>query len=143
MVVRTATIYFALVTFITIAIMAMGLAFDGDARFGYGSLASPLVFAAAGLAPTVVMYSRHELSIREVLLRKVIQFALVEAAILAIAFASPAIDTSQATSVGALAATVAVVFLAANAFSFAADANSARKLTQNLERYQAQAKASE
>ena len=141
--IRAITIYFALVTFITVAIMAMGLAFDGNARFGYDVFASPLVFAAAGLAPTVVMYSRHELSVREVLVRKVVQLALVEAAILGIAFASPAIHTNDAVTVAALAAAVAAIFLVVNAFTFAVDATSARKLTRNLERYQAQAETAE
>ena len=136
MFVRACTLYFALVTLITVAIMATGLVLDPAGRFGYEALSSPLVFAAAGALPTVVMYSRHELTVREVIVRKVIQLALIEALVLSIAFASPTIPVNSATAVAVLVVAIAVVFLLANAFTWLVDSASARKLTSQLQELQ-------
>ncbi|MBO4365803.1 MAG: hypothetical protein J5804_05875 [Eggerthellaceae bacterium] len=135
--IRICGIYFALVTLITVAIMVMGLAFDPNAQFGYDAFASPLLLAAVSIPPTAIMYSRHELSIREVLVRKVIQLVLIEALVLSIAFTSPSMPTNNAGLVAILACVIAVIFVLANAFAWAADSATARKLEQDLVRFQA------
>ena len=49
-----------------------------NGRFGYSVFIMPLIYAFAGILPQAVMYSRHEPSIKEVLLRKFIQLLLIE-----------------------------------------------------------------
>ena len=47
-----------------------------DSRFGYSVFIIPLLYALAGILPQLVMYSQQELSIKEILLRKIIQLLL-------------------------------------------------------------------
>ena len=70
--------YFVLVTLINVVIFVSGSIAQPDARFGYSVFIMPLVYALAGILPQAVMYSRHELSAKEVLLRKFIQLLLIE-----------------------------------------------------------------
>ena len=137
--VRICIIYFALVTFITVAIMVMGMAFDKGTLFSYNAFASPLVMAAVSIPPIAVMYSKHELSIREVLVRKLIQLVLIEALVLAIAFASPNMPTDRMSLVATLALVIAIVFVAANAFTWMTSLVTARKLERDLISLQASA----
>ena len=62
--------YFTLVTLISVIMLVLGLHFYPDASFGYIAYAAPLLYGAYGTLTNVVMYSRHELSTKEFLIRK-------------------------------------------------------------------------
>ena len=74
---RSLMTYFVLVTCIAAGIMILGSFFDPDARFGYNVLASPFIFASLGVIPNLIMYSSKELSNKQLLLRKIIQFVVI------------------------------------------------------------------
>ena len=124
--------YFILVTFITAVIMILGLAFDPDARFGYDAFVSPFIFAALGVIPNFVMYSSKELSNKQIILRKIIQLAVIEAKVIAICIISPNIPTEKTEVITGLIISVFVIFLLANFIIIANDYFSAKKLTKDL-----------
>ncbi len=129
-------LFFMLSTLITVAISLIGYAFDGDARFGYAELLTPIMYAALCLLPTLVTYSKRELSPKEMLLRKAIMLLLIEAAILFIAFTSPAIDTGRVSVVLTIAGSVLVIFVLTNLFLWLKDSAEAKKLNLDLAAFQ-------
>lgn len=129
-------LFFMLSTLIAVAISLIGSAFDGDARFGYGSLLVPIEYAALCLLPTLVTWSRHELSPKQLLLRKALMLVLIEAVILFIAFSSPAIDTGSIQVVLTLAGSVLVIFVLVNLFLWLKDSAEAKKMNAELLRFQ-------
>lgn len=84
------------------------------------------------------MYSRRELSVGQVIIRRMIQLILIEAEVLTVAFCSPLIHTEQAGTVVALAFSVIVIFAAANFFSYLTDLHTANQLTDLLTSFQNQ-----
>lgn len=135
---RQLMLFFILTTLITVAIMILGLVFDPDAELKYDAMASPLVFAALGVLPGMIMYSPRELTIKQVIFRKIIQLLLIEAEVLTVAFSSPLIHTEQIGTVAALAFSVIIIFAAANFFSYLTDLHTAKQLTSMLTSFQKQ-----
>ena len=136
---RLCTTYFALVTLITAAILVLGLTLDPAAQLGYDAYLSPLVFAAAGVLPSAVTWSRRELSVRQMLLRMAIQLAMVEALVLLIAYRSPMIPTGEPGVVPALAGSVVLIYVLVTLFQWLLDRAAARKMTRDLLSWQGRA----
>ena len=125
-----------LTTLITVVVCAVGSAFDPDARFGYNAMLTPVRYAAYCVIPTFVTFSKHELKTRELLLRMALELLLIEAVILGIAFSSPAIDTGRLSVVFVIAGSVLGVYLLSRFLSWLRDSAEARKLNDDLLRFQ-------
>lgn len=130
-------LFFMLSTMITVAVSLIGSEFDRDASLSYGALMTPVKYAALCLLPTFVTWSRHELSLREMLLRKALVLVLLEAVILLIAFTSPVIDTENGWVVLTLVGSVLVIFLLVNLFTWLRESAEAKRMTLDLEEFHA------
>ena len=58
-------LFFMLSTLITIAVSLIGSAFDSSALLGYDSLLTPIKYAGLCILPTLVTWSRRELSAKQ------------------------------------------------------------------------------
>lgn len=85
--------FFVATTCICAAMAIIGMLFEPDMRFGYQGLFFPLVFGAVTMLPSVVNYSKHELSIREAFVRKLFQFVLIELIILLMVYSSGTLNS--------------------------------------------------
>lgn len=128
--------YFVLVTLIDVAIFVSGTIAQPDSRFGYSVFILPLIYALAGIIPQLVMYSRHELSVREVLLRKLIQLLLIELAVNGIILGENILRPEYTPSLKIISVCVVAVFVLANVISWGMDCASAKKLTRKLAEFQ-------
>ena len=130
------SLFFMLTTLITVAVFVVGSVFDGEARFGYDALLSPMFYAACCVIPTLVTYSKRELKPREMVVRMVLELLLIEAIILGLAFRSPVIDTERVSVVLTIAGSVLAVYVFARVFTWLRDSVEARKLNDELIRFQ-------
>ena len=130
--------YFALVTLITMAILILGMIFDSDARFGYEVFTNPLIYGICGTLPNVIMYSRRELSMKEFLIRKGMQFVLIEVIFLTLAYKSTNIDTEQCCVVLGIGFSILVIFVLVHLIIWVLDYLSARQMTKELKLFQQQ-----
>lgn len=126
-------LFFMLSTLITVAVSLIGSVFDAEARFGYRTMLAPIEYAALCLLPSLVTYSRRELSPRQLLFRKALALLLIEAAIL---YISPAVYTGDRLAVLAVAASVLVIFVLVHLFLWLKDAAEAKKLNRDLAQFQ-------
>ena len=133
--------YFILVTLITAATFLLGMYFDPDARFGYDAFLSPLIYAACGTLPGVVLYSRQELGLKAFLFRKALHFVLIEAIILSVAFPYASVHTKRGNVVPVLGLCVFVIYVLVHGIEWGLDCLSARKMTEDLIRLQKSAAA--
>lgn len=78
--------FFISITCISGAIALIGMVFEPDTRFGYEAFLSPFIFGAIASLPMLVKYSKRELSIKEMALRNVIHFLLLEVLILSVLY---------------------------------------------------------
>lgn len=128
------TVYFTLVTLITAAILLLGLYMEPEAEFGYSAFAEPLILAACGTLPCVVMISRHELTLKAYMLRKIMQLILIE--LLVIWVSGARIEDGSALQ---FAISILVIFLCAHGISWLQECYAARQMTADLIRLQEKA----
>ena len=129
--------YFVFVTLINVAIFVSGSITQPDSRFGYSVFIMPLLYALAGILPQLVMYSRHELSIKEILLRKLIQLLLIELLVNGIILSENALRPEYTSIIKTISICIVLVFILANVISWIMDYTSAQKLTRELAEFQA------
>ncbi len=133
---RSLMIYFILVTCITAGIAILGTVFDPDARFGYSAFVSPFIFAALGVIPNLLMYSSKELSDKQIILRKIIQLAVIEAEVSGVCIISPIIHTEKAEVIIGVMISVLVIFILVHLISILNNYFSAKQLTKELMQFQ-------
>lgn len=133
---KSLMIYFILVTCITAVIAILGSIFDPDARFGYNELASPFIFAAMGVIPNLLLYSSKELSDKQIILRKIIQLAVIEAEVVVTCIRSPIIHTEKAEDIIGVMISVLVIFILVHLINIMNNYFSAKQLTKELIQFQ-------
>ncbi|MCM1047227.1 MAG: hypothetical protein NC433_02240 [Clostridiales bacterium] len=133
---RSLMIYFILVACITAGIAILGSVLDPDASFGYSAFVSPFIFAALGVIPNLLMYSSKELSDKQIILRKIIQFAVIEVEVLGVCIISPIIHTENPEVVIGVIISVLVIFILVHFIIIVNDYFSAKQLTKELMQFQ-------
>lgn len=129
---KTLMEYFIIVTGITVAIAVLGTNYDREATFGYEAYFSPLIFGAIAVLPSLVMYSGRELTLRQMLFRRVLHFVLLEAALLSFGFLSGLFQDNNAAVPFALS--VFVVYLFTNIIRWMIDSRTADEINEGLKR---------
>ncbi len=126
--------YFIITTFIAAAMGVLGLSLDPTARIGYDAYFSPLIFGALSLLPSLVTYSRKELSLRQALLRKVLYIVLLEGLLIGVGFWAKILHGTGDASAFALA--VLLVYLAVTWVGWQLDRKEAEAINTELKAYQ-------
>lgn len=129
---KTAMDFFIIVTGITIAMAVLGINTDPEAAFGYEAYFSPVIFGAVAVLPSFVFYSRRELSLRQMLRRRVFHFLILETALLSFGFLSGILKDRQ-TSIS-FAFTVFAVYLFTNVVKWLMDRKTAEEINKGLKR---------
>ena len=128
-------LYFILVTLITVLLMVLGLLFDSDRTFGYEVFVSPLIYAAVSVIPVFFFHSDKEISMKQLIIRRIIQELSVEALILLIVFNAPNIPSERPGVVIAIAAGVLVVFILSMVVEYIFELTQANEMNGYLEEY--------
>ena len=128
--------YFILVTLITILMFVLGTLFDGDRTLSYDAYLSPLIFAAIGTLPNLLLGSDKELSVKGLLIRRFFELIFIEAAVLVIAFSASGIPTERASVVTGIAVGIVVVYILTIAAEYIIEHGNSKKLNEALYRYQ-------
>ena len=134
------TTYFRLVTLITVATLVLGLYFDPNACFGYTVFAAPLFYGACGVLPSVVMYSKRELTVKALLVRKLIQFVLIEVLILSVAFHNTGIQGEYLDVAIGMGISIFLIYVLAHMIDWLQNYMSAKRMTEELINFQKNAK---
>ena len=134
--IRALRLYTLLVTLITILMMILGYLLDRDRVFSYDAFFSPLIYALIGTAATMITRSDKELSVRNLVIRKIISLLLIEGAIILIALNAETIPTEKSWVIPGLAIGVFAVFVLTHIILYLIDRREAEKLNADLARFQ-------
>ena len=134
--IRALRLYTLLVTLITVLMIILGNLLDRDRVFSYEAFLSPLLYALIGTAATLVTRPGKELSVRSLIIRKVISLLLIEGAIILLALNSDTIPTDQSRVLPGLMLGILAVFLLTHIILYLADRKEAERLSADLARYQ-------
>lgn len=128
--------YFAVVALVCAANAIMGAILAPDQTFGYDAFLSPLICGLAGTLPTVVTYSSKELSVKQLLFRKVIQLLLIEASVLFVMFYGAAESFKQPKIIISVAVSIIIIYIIIDLIELFQDHLSAKKMTEELIAFQ-------
>ena len=127
--------FFVVVTLINLAMSILGLYFVPENRFGYEAFLVPLIYGAAGTLPNFVMYSKKELKVRELIVRKVIQFILIELFALFAAFYGAGEQFMSVEIIGSTAVSILVIYILSTFFDWLQNFLAAKQMTEDLKKF--------
>jgi len=128
--------FFTVVTMINIAMCLMGSYLLPDMRFGYKAFLAPVIYGLAGTMPNLVMYSKRELKVRELMVRKILHLILTEICVLFVAFHGSSESDRPLWLIGIVALSIFVIFVLAVLFEWLQNYLSAKQLTEDLKIFQ-------
>ena len=128
--------YFMLVTMILGVMMVLGTRFMPNERFGYEAFGMPLLYAAWGTLPNIVMYAKKELTLKQFLVRKTIQLVLVEIIVITVAIPSQIIESGRLEVVVSLAIGILLVYIFTHLIEWLQNYTMAKKMTEELLAFQ-------
>ncbi len=70
--------FFIIVTLVNIAIFVSGMILAPDEKLDYTAFIVPVIDGLLGVIPGLVMYSKRELTVKQIIVRDIIQLASVE-----------------------------------------------------------------
>ena len=128
--------YFISVTLINVAIFATGMLFRPEQTFGYEAYLSPLILGFLTVIPTIIMYSRKELPIRQLLFRKVIQLLMDIVMVNAVIFAGNELNRDTVNTAVGVSVSIVIVFAAVHGIEWLLERRTAKQLTEQLAEFQ-------
>ena len=128
--------YFMIVTLITLVMCVVGQVVMPDQTFGYEAFTAPLIYALVGTVPNIVLYSKRELKVKELLVRKVLQLILIEVGVLFVALYGTSDDWWDSSFLLILAGSVLVVYVVGTVIAWVGELMSAKSLTNDLLEFQ-------
>ena len=128
--------YFMLTTMILGVMTVLGTHFMPEVRFGYDQFETPLIYAAWGTLPNIVMYAKKELTMKQMLVRKLIQLVLVEVIVISVALPAEIRENGNSALVISLASCVFVIYVLTHVIEWYQDSVTAKKMTEELVSFQ-------
>ena len=124
--------YFMLVTMILGIMWGLGTYFMPDVTFGYEAFRTPLIYAAYGTLPNIVMYARKELTLKQFLIRKAIQLVLVEIIVIKVAVPKEMLEEGKIEVAVLLAVSILVIYILTHLIEWFQNHTMAKKMTEEL-----------
>lgn len=128
--------FFMVTTLITLVFFVVGQILAPEQTFGYQAFSAPLVYALVGTVPNLVLYSKRELRVKELLCRKVLQLLLIEAGVSFVALYGTCEYWKQPVMIATLLGSIFFVYVAATLISWVGNLLSAKALDRELAEFQ-------
>ena len=128
--------FFISVTLINLAMLILGFLFRPQQRFGYEVFLYPLLYGIIGIIPSLIIQTKKELSVTQVVIRKVFQCILIAVLLLAFMFAGQPFSADKIPSAIGVAVSVIVIFVLVNGIEWLLDLRTAKNMTEDLIKFQ-------
>lgn len=128
--------FFVITTLVNFVIFLLGSIFQPEARFGYDAFLAPMIYAAFSLIPAAVTYSSRELSVKEMIVRKAVQLALIEIILFLLGFGLENMRTMKSLLLICVGISIAVVYVLVHLIEWLTESRKAMILTEELKVFQ-------
>ena len=128
--------YFIIVTLFNVATLVLGSIFRPEQRFGYEAFLAPLLYGALGLIPVFIMYSPKELTIKQIVIRKIVQLIALEFILVLAGFGRENLKAENLALIASFALSVLIIYVLVHVISWVLNLEMARQLTMDLQSYQ-------
>ena len=128
--------FFIIVTLVNIAIFVSGMILAPDEKLSYAAFIVPVVDGILGVIPGLIMYSKRELTVKQIIVRDISQLISVELIMLVFSFGFSGFDNVDVPRLIAVTGSVALVYVGVVAIMYALDFRKAKKMTDDLKAFQ-------
>ena len=128
--------FFIIVTLVNIAIFICGIVLAPDEKLGYTAFIVPVIDGLLGVIPGLVMYSKRELTVRQMIVRDIIQLLSIELIILVFTFGFSGFSNVDVSKFLAIVLSVAFVYVGVVVIMYLLDFRTAKKMTDDLKAFQ-------
>ncbi len=128
--------FFIIVTLVNIAIFICGIVLAPDEKLGYTAFIVPVIDGLLGVIPGLVMYSKRELTVRQMIVRDIIQLLSIELIILVFTFGFSGFSNVDVSKFLAIVLSVAFVYVGVLVIMYLLDFRTAKKMTDDLKAFQ-------
>ncbi len=128
--------YFISVTLINLAIFTTGMLFRPEQTFGYEAFLSPLLLGLFTVIPTLLLYSRKELTVRQLLVRKTLQLLLDVVMVGAVVVPGNERNRTTLAAAAGVAVSSVIVFAAVHLIEWLLARRTAKQLTEQPAAFQ-------
>ena len=130
------TSFFVSTALINAAMFVCGSLFRPEQSFGYEALLYPLLYGFMASIPGFLLYTRKELSVKQMIVREIVQVILIVAIIEVFMFAGQEMTRELVIAASAVAVSIVVVYAAVVLIMYWLDLRTARTMTDQLKRFQ-------
>lgn len=128
--------FFITVTLINLAMLILGKLLEPDQVFGYEAFMYPLIYGLIGTIPSIVIRDKKELSVKQELIRKVMNMLLIIVLMLAFMFGGREITSELIAAAVGVAISIVIIFVLVNLIIWWLDLKTAKDMTEDLIKYQ-------
>ena len=128
--------FFIIVTLVNIAIFICGIVLAPDEKLGYTAFIVPVIDGLLGVIPGLIMYSKRELTVRQMIVRDIIQLLSIELIILVFTFGFSGFSNVDVSKFLAIVLSVAFVYVGVVVIMYLLDFRTAKKMTDDLKAFQ-------
>ncbi len=125
-------VFFFLVTMILLAQVVLGNLIEPDRTLYYKDFIGTFVMAGLCMLPTVVTYSKKELSLKQMIVRHIIQLVLIEGIMITLAVMGVEPSPQKLLSIVLIAVATAIIYALAILIMWYRQHIEAKKLTKLL-----------
>ncbi len=129
-------LFFFLVTMILLAQVVLGISIVPDQVLHYSDFISTFVMAGLCMLPTFVTYSKKELTLKQMIVRQIIQLVLIEGIMLIVAVVGIENSAEKALSVVSILVATAIIYALSILIMWYRQYVESKKLTQLLKKMQ-------
>ena len=127
--------FFIIVTLVNIVTFVCGSIMAPGQELIYSAFLVPIIDGLLGIIPGIVMYSKRELNMKQMLVREIIQLVSIELIILLFTFGFSGFSPDRLHFVAAVAVSVAVVYVLVMLIRYFLDFRNAKKMTDELKTF--------
>lgn len=124
--------FFISVTLINLAMFILGLLFRPDQRFGYEVFIYPLIYGLIGMIPILVVRTQKELSVKQIIIRKIMQLFLLMVLLLGCIFGQSLKDPNRIPAIIGVAFSIVLIYVLVNVIEWMMDERTAKDMTEDL-----------
>lgn len=128
--------FFVITTFCNVAIFVLGSMYKNGNMFSYEVLLVPLLYGFFGTLPSWILYSKKELTMKQMLIRKVFQFVALEILLTFVTFHGGNLKKENITVIISFMISVLAVSVCVSLVSWMLETREAKILTEELINYQ-------
>ncbi len=128
--------FFITVTLINLAMLILGKLLEPEQVFGYEAFMYPLIYGLIGTIPSIVIRDKKELSVKQELIRKVMNMLLIIVLMLAFMFGGREITSELIAAAEGVAISIVIIFVLVNLIIWWFDLKTAKDMTEDLLKYQ-------